>query len=137
MFGWILFALVVFLLAYVRLAPSDPAQWHRATGQTEAVERQGKGSYTWRGPVPDTADAMRQLDAAAMASPRTSRLAGSVEEGQVTYVTRSQVIGFPDYTTITALPDGQGIEIYARLRFGRSDFGVNTQRAKAWRAVLG
>ena len=57
-------------------------------------------------------------------------LAGSVEQGMITYVTRSIVVGFPDYTTV--LQNGDQLVIYARLRFGRSDFGVNHARIKRW-----
>ncbi|MEM9126862.1 MAG: DUF1499 domain-containing protein, partial [Pseudomonadota bacterium] len=70
----------------------------------------------------------------ARASARTSVLAGSVSDGLVTYVTRSRLIGFPDYTT--AQQDGDTLRIHARLRFGRSDFGVNRNRVDTWLAAL-
>ncbi|HHB81701.1 MAG TPA: DUF1499 domain-containing protein, partial [Aliiroseovarius sp.] len=52
----------------------------------------------------------------------------------MTFVTRSRLWGFPDYTTI-AYADGR-ITIFARLRFGRSDLGVNAARVGAWRELL-
>jgi len=76
------------------------------------------------------ADGLVRLDAVALATPRTARLFGSVAEGMVTYVTRSVVMGFPDYTTVRQ--DGDTLTIYARSRFGRSDLGVNRKRVQGW-----
>ena len=61
-------------------------------------------------------------------------LAGSVEEGMVTYITRSAVFGFPDYTTVRQR--GDELEIYGRLRMGYSDLGVNGKRIDRWLALL-
>lgn len=124
---WVLLALVVVLLGYVRLAPSDPAQWHVAPDVGEDVDMTGGAKRLVTGAG---SDALARLDPIAMATPRTTRLAGSVDEGMVTYVTRTRVIGFPDYTTVQQ--DGENLKIYARLRFGRSDFGVNTARVEGW-----
>jgi uncharacterized protein (DUF1499 family) len=79
-------------------------------------------------------DGLAKLDELAQATPRTTVLAGSVEDGMITYVTRTQVIGFPDYTTVQQ--DGDVLRIHARLRFGRSDFGVNRDRVDGWLAAL-
>ena len=79
-------------------------------------------------------DGLAKLDAYARATTRTSVLAGSVGEGMVTYITRTKVFGFPDYTT--AQQDGDTLRIYARLRFGRRDFGVNKSRVDGWLALL-
>ncbi|WP_420012217.1 DUF1499 domain-containing protein [Tateyamaria sp.] len=49
------------------------------------------------------------------------------------YRTRSKWIGFPDFTTVEYV-DGQ-IRMFARLRFGRSDLGVNGKRLERLRAV--
>lgn len=79
-------------------------------------------------------DGLARLDKVARATARTRVLAGSVEEGMVTYITRSAVIGFPDYTTVRQ--EGDTLTLFARLRFGRSDFGVNAKRADAWLAAI-
>ena len=74
----------------------------------------------------------------ATATPRTHRLAGSPEAGRITWITRSRLWGFPDYTTaqVTQTPTGPRLDIHARLRFGRSDMGVNAARLHAWLAQL-
>ncbi|MCU0906690.1 MAG: DUF1499 domain-containing protein [Rhodobacteraceae bacterium] len=122
-------------MAWVRLAPSDPARWHvdPATGTS------GPGSHAARVtlPLPPEA-ALAALDAIAMAEPRTIRLAGSPAEGRITWVSRSRVFGFPDYTTAAAVPRGDGSElvVFGRLRFGQSDLGVNAARVGRWLAAL-
>lgn len=127
---WLAVGLVVLLGAYVRLAPSDPAQWHVVpVGDANRDMQGGVIRLVETGP-----DGLARLDAIARATPRTTVLAGSVEEGMVTYVTRTRVVGFPDYTT--ARQDGATLRIHGRLRFGRSDFGVNRNRVDAWLAAL-
>lgn len=129
---------LVTLAAYVRLAPHDPGLWHvpvaaeGAPGQVAA----GTGRATLFLPAQDAAPAelLARLDAVAQATPRTTRLAGSVDEGRITWVTRSLVFGFPDYTTAETRPDG--VAVVARLRFGRDDMGVNAARLRDWQGRL-
>jgi len=75
-------------------------------------------------------DLLSDLDYTMRSLPRTRLLAGSLEEGRLTYVTRSKWMGFPDYTTIEQVGDqvDEQIRLYGRLRFGRSDMGVNAAR---------
>lgn len=127
--------------AYVRLAPSDPEQWHVDPRTAQA----GPGAATAGVETPliyrETPDALlERLDRIARDTPRTERLAGSVEDGRITYVTRSALMGFPDYTTVAAEEASNGgtrLYMFARLRFGQSDMGVNAARLEAWRAALG
>jgi uncharacterized protein (DUF1499 family) len=57
-----------------------------------------------------------------------------VGEGRITYITRTKIIGFPDYTTVQQ--DGDVLRIHGRLRFGRKDFGVNKARVDGWLAQM-
>ena len=131
------FAIVAGFWLYVRLAPSTPAQWHRPIadaaplppGQVQAST--GAARLHLSG---DGAALLAALDAVAQQTPRTTRLAGSVAEGRITWVTRSRLWGFPDYTTAETRPDG--LYVFARLRFGREDMGVNAARLAAWAARL-
>jgi len=84
--------------------------------------------------LPDPAAALARLDAIAMASPRTRRLAGSPAEGRITWISRSRLWGFPDYTTAEATPGR--LVIHARQRFGSDDWGVNAARLQDWLAQL-
>ncbi len=131
----LLVAVVAAGLAWIRLAPSDPARWHvdPVTGAA------GPGSHLARVVLPlPPPRALAALDLVAMAEPRTTRLAGSPEEGRITWISRSRVFGFPDYITAAALPEGAGstLVIHGRLRFGSSDLGVNAARIGRWLAAL-
>lgn len=126
------------LMAYVRLAPTKAAYWNidlserppaMAAPSPDRVTVLENGAY-----IDLSKGSLAQLDVIAMATPRTRRLAGSVAEGRITWETRSLIWGFPDYTT--AQVQGDGLLIYARLRFGRSDLGVNAQRLRHWIAQL-
>ncbi len=122
MWLWIALGLVVVAVAYVRLAPIDVDRWHVPVAAT--TDKTGAGSAVRV--IPGDAEMLAHLDRAMMAEPATSRIAGGVEEGHVTYVSRSKWWGFPDFTTLQ-LVDGQ-IRMFARLRFGRRDLGVNAKR---------
>ncbi|MEM8578274.1 MAG: DUF1499 domain-containing protein [Pseudomonadota bacterium] len=122
MIAWIFLGLVVAGLGYIRLAPSDPANWH------VPVEAQSDRDFAGGAlrVVPAGEQTLAKIDAAARALDRTRVLAGSVQQGRITYITRSLIFGFPDYTTVEQ-SDGQ-VRMLARLRFGRSDLGVNARR---------
>ena len=130
MIMWVGFAVVVGFLGYVRVASSSVARWHVEPKFT--ADKDFPGGVVRL--VETGADGLARLDVVARATDRTSVLAGSVDEGMITYVTRSAVIGFPDYTTVQQ--DGEQLKIYARLRFGRSDFGVNHKRVRRWLDAL-
>jgi len=129
------------LLAFVRLAPSDPADWHvdlAAAGFDPGI---GQVFCVTPGSRYDPGEPMNvvlaRLDAVALATPRTERLAGSVDDGRITWITRSALIGYPDYTTAQVMP-GNGLCVFARQRFGRGDWGVNAARVEGWmQQVLG
>lgn len=126
---WLLIAMGVAMGAYIRLAPSDPARWHVAPEGAERDLPGGVVRIVETGP-----DGLARLDSIASATPRTRVLAGSVSDGMITYITRTKVFGFPDYTT--AQQDGDTLRIHGRLRFGRKDFGVNKARVDGWLAQL-
>jgi hypothetical protein len=136
---------VIGLLGYIRLAPSDPEVWHIDPGTVPVPAGSGWLLRTGEGNAPahsisvESVEALRMLDAIAMATPRTTRLAGSPETSRVTYVTRSLIMGFPDYTTVMAVPTAAGTDlvIYARQRFGSNDHGVNKARVESWVSQLG
>ncbi|MBV0912986.1 DUF1499 domain-containing protein [Anianabacter salinae] len=123
-------------LVWVRAAPSDPARWHVDPG---AAPDPGDGGVRLKPGDPGNplraaspAELLNAFDAALRAEPRITRLAGSAEEGQVTYIARSRLMGFPDYITVkaAAVEGGTGLWLYSRLRFGKSDMGVNRARSE-------
>ncbi|RDC72516.1 DUF1499 domain-containing protein [Rhodovulum sp. 12E13] len=143
---WIVVVIVVVVLgfaAWVRLAPTDPAAWHVDPASAEP----GPGRFVVNpeggdadGPLlaMPPREALAALDAIARDTPRTRAIAGSVEEGRITYLTRSALWGFPDFTTVEAVPaeGGSRLVIFARLRFGQDDMGVNEARVRGWLSQL-
>lgn len=70
---------------------------------------------------------------------KTIRVAGSPEEGWMTYVQRSERLNFPDYISVKFIDLNGGkstVTVYSRSRFGHSDMGVNEARVRAWLATL-
>lgn len=122
MFWSVVIVAVVGLVAYIRLAPTDVARWHQPIGNAETTDGQGWSARVIQS-EPGLFSALHQD---ILKLPRTQMIAGSVGEGRLTYITRSRIMGFPDFTTIEQ--DGRKIKLYGRLRFGRSDLGVNGRR---------
>ncbi len=135
-------------IGWIRLAPDDPARWHVALAEAAPLqgwvlappavdpirtERSGAalGLTLFEG---DPEKVLARLDQIALASPRTRRLVGSPEDGRITWVTRSALFGFPDYTTAEARTEGPVtvLQVWGRLRYGLSDFGVNAARLRDW-----
>lgn len=130
-FVWMGIAAIVVVLGVIRLAPVDRLDWNTQPEFSEdKTFRGGVFRVVRTGP-----DGLASFDRVASASARTKLLAGSVEDGLATYVTRTKFLGFPDYTT--ARQDGDLLKVYARLRFGRSDLGVNGARIAEWLSQMG
>ncbi len=138
-------ALAAGFAAYVRLAPMEEATWHidpdgaRRTGKPNdfLVADGGDRPAVISGDAP--AQVMARLGAVAMGEPRTERLTGSVEEGFVTYVQRSRLMGYPDAISVRVTPEGAGsrLTIWSRSRDGQSDLGVNRARVERWLSASG
>jgi hypothetical protein len=135
------------LAVWVRFSPNDPARWHvdvagsgdPTPGACAQAVNAMRGAARVSCLVPGgPAETLARLDAIALASPRTIRLAGSADSGRITWQTRTALWGFPDHTTAqaTATEAGTRLDIFARLRFGGDDVGVNAARLKAWLAAL-
>lgn len=112
--------------AWVRLAPSDPDRWHQILPNPES-KRFANGEVRV---LANSADRFAALNEIALRTDRTKQLTGALDDGAITFVTRSKVWGFPDYTTIWI--DGDDLVLYARARFGLSDSGVNAARIANW-----
>lgn len=128
------------MAAWVRLAPSDPGRWHAdpaapgfTPGENWTVFCPAPDSRTYV-ETDDPVSLLARLDAIALATPHTRRLAGSPEDGRITWITRSALMGYPDYTTAAMLREQDGFRLclFARQRFGLRDFGVNAARVGAW-----
>ena len=136
----------VALIVYVRLAPNDADSVHVQAQVRGPGDYPSAGGFTAvRQITAAPADVLTVITQAAMDTDRTTVLDGTVEGGMITFVTRSKVVGFPDYTTVSIIPAGaDGLDnegpllmINARLRYGQSDMGVNKRRVLGWLSALG
>jgi uncharacterized protein (DUF1499 family) len=129
---------------YVRSVEMDPAVWH---ADPTLGERTGRPNDALAGDSGDlsapilpgtVAEVATRVDAVALAEPRVERIAGTPEEGWMTYVQRSALMGYPDAVSVRVLPEGDGarVVIWSRSRFGQSDMGVNRERIDRWLAAL-
>jgi hypothetical protein len=132
-FFWVVVLVFVGLQAYIRFVPSDAANWTVDANADAPGTYPKEGGFKVVAKVDGDADAiLGAFDTSMMAQPRTQKL-GAVD-GQQIYVTRSLLWGFPDYTTAALSDDQTRATFYSRLRFGKSDMGVN---AKRLREILG
>lgn len=136
---------VAAVMLYIRYTPTDPAAWH--VDPRAATRPDTPNSWLIR-PVggdaaaPEFALAAPELaalvDAVIAAQPRTHPIAGSVEAGHITYVTRTPIMGYPDYVSVRvfATATGAGLAMFSRSRFGHSDLGMNRRRLDDWMARI-
>ena len=70
---------------------------------------------------------------------RVRMIAADTERHHLVFVQRSAFFRFPDIITVEFIPideDHSTLALLSRSRYGRSDFGVNAARVKAWIARL-
>ena len=135
-----LLALILAGLIWVRIAPVDADDLHRSLDVDAPGDDLQEGGFTAvRRLAASGPEVLKAVEEIAATTPRTRRIAGSVEEGRITYETRTRWIGFPDYTTVEVVDGDAGplLAVHARLRFGRSDLGVNRRRVTYWLERLG
>jgi hypothetical protein len=131
--------LVAALALIIRNYPLDAGRWHI---DPTAPGFQPGANWAVFCPLPGAREfstaGLQALADIALATPRTKVLAGSVEEGRITFVTRSLVMGFPDFTTAAVVPSDAGprVCLYARQGIGDYDWGVNAARVRDWAGQL-
>ncbi|MDX8352115.1 DUF1499 domain-containing protein [Cognatiyoonia sp. IB215182] len=132
----VLIVLVLALMAYIRLAPTNAEKWYALPDVNEPGDTREEGGFLAVRRITAPADeVLTAVEQRALATPRTRLLRGNVAEGMITFQTRSLIWGFPDHTTVAV--QGDLLVIYGRLRFGRSDLGVNKARIEGWLETLG
>ena len=140
MMTWLLagvLSAVLIVRFYVRHAPHAAGEYHsRDSAYHQAGNYKEDGGFEavrlLSEPGREALDRiMRVIDETT----RTQLLDGGLEEGHVSYITRSPFWGFPDTTNIWI--EGDRLHMRGHLRFGRSDLGVNQRRVSHWLALAG
>jgi uncharacterized protein (DUF1499 family) len=81
------------------------------------------------------AELQRQWQQYLASEPGLSLIQDHPDGQQVTYVARSNLIGYPDLITLRFIETGaqqSTLAIYSRSIYGYSDLGVNQNRIKEW-----
>ncbi|MBS1304150.1 DUF1499 domain-containing protein [Loktanella sp. SALINAS62] len=130
---------VAVVIVYVRLSPTDMARYHLPPAATEPGDSGTANSFTAARQITTSAPGVLQaVMTLADRQPRNTLVAGSVDENLLTFETRSRLMGYPDYTTVTVVDDDSPLLIVqGRSRFGKSDMGVNWARVQNWLTQLG
>lgn len=145
-------AVTAYGVFHVRTVSHDPAVWHvdprtvppSDTPNSYRVARKDLTEFPVdiEPPVYElTAEKLAEaFDAFVMGQPRVERVAGSVQEGWLTYVQRTEALRFPDYITVQFYDLGDTgtstLAIYSRSRFGHGDMGVNAARVTSWLSAI-
>ncbi len=136
----------------IRTAEHDPAVWHIDPLVAEAAltpnhfrlapDAMTEQEVDLEAPVlaGDIKAIALAFDLFVLNQKNTTRLAGSTDEGWLTYVQRSDRLKFPDYITVRfiplELPGKVTLAVFSRSRFGNGDMGVNETRVKTWMTAL-
>lgn len=131
---------VVVAFVALRFVRHDPEVWHldpeAYTGPRTANQ------YLLSGADAIAVDAPPDRAAAAFHAVATGDnavlLAGSPDDGWMTYVQTTPLIGFPDYISVRIADAGgtSRLSVLSRSRFGYSDLGANRRRVDRWLAEL-
>lgn len=149
-------ALGLFLAASVAYylinnAGHDAPRWHRDPATVERADSPNDFLAAPPGTTQAPIDAeapifaeqqdtlLARFDQIVRDQPRVEVIAGSIEEGMITYTQRSRYVGFPDYITVKTIAVGEGASliVYSRSRYGKSDLGVNGKRVTKWLEAIG
>ncbi len=142
---------VVFIIGalFVRVATvsHNPAEWHvdpftitrPVSPNTYYVAPQSmvEATVDLEAPIYTAPAAVmaRAFNDFVLTQPSTIFLAGSAEEGWMTYVQRTPTLRMPDYISVKFIDfedGGSTLALYSRSRYGYGDMGVNKARVDLW-----
>ncbi len=126
----VLAAILTGFMFWVRNMPIPAEKYHVAGDMPEDGDHVGRQGFAAVRRVADPDAALRALADRMAATPRTTPLAGSVDQGHVSFVTRSEIWGFPDITNAWIADDR--LAIRGHLVIGSGDMGVNRKRIEGW-----
>ena len=131
---WTLALAVIGLIA-LRFYPVDTEEYHADPGEPDRQRSEVRliGLDAPRFPA-SADDVLETFAEIALADFGTRLVEGSVDEGMMTFVSRSKVFGFRNFTTVKAVdePGGAKLAVLARPRLNGYDWGVNAKRLDRW-----
>ena len=130
--------LLVISALWIRFSPIDRDRWHVDPADTDNPGKAGLrliGLEAPRFPAdPDTV--LTAIQEVARSEPGTRLIEGDADEGMLTFVARSKVIGLADLITVKAVSEGAAtkLSVVSRARLGSigHDWGTNSERLDRW-----
>lgn len=137
----LLVVVIVGTALFMRIIGHDPAQWHvepasvTLSGKPNEYLIAGRDAIRFDATPETVSTAFHEI---ATAEPGARLIAGNPDQGWMTYVVTSKLMGFPDYVSVRIVKTDTGstLTAYSRARIGYSDMGVNRARLERWLASL-
>ncbi len=126
---------VVIALLILRFLPVDVEAFHvdpaEPDPQRSEVRLIGREAPRYAATASEVLEAFVAI---ATADPGVRLVEGSIDEGMITFVARSKVLGFRDFITVKAVDEAEGakLAVLARPRINGYDWGVNAARLDRW-----
>lgn len=140
MHPYVYVAVITFLIALViRSWPVDSEPFHEdpaiSDGRRSEVRLIGREAPRFSGTADEVLTTFTRI---ATREWGVSLVQGDAEEGMVTLVTRSRLVGFRDYVTAKVVDEaGEAkLALFARPRMNVYDWGVNKKRLDRWLAKM-
>ena len=131
-----LLVFVVIAALTLRFWPVDTEEFHEDPAEPEHRRSEVRLIGLEAPRYPATAEeVLRAFRKIALADRGVHVVEGSIDEGMITFVARSKIMGFRDFITVKAVDEGKDLAklaILARPRINSYDWGVNAARLDRW-----
>ncbi len=132
MWFYFFLAFVVFIPLWIRFSPNPPDKWH-IDPSLEQIKTGRSYQKAFTNVFLEAGDVFSVVP--ALNDEKAKMIAGSVQQGFVTFLVRTQGMGYPDF--LSAKLENDVLYVYSRSRFGNaSDWGRNKRRVVAWKNKL-
>lgn len=127
---------ILFGLVLIRLFPVDYDAFHIDPGEPDDRLSQlrliGPEAPRFQGTASEVLAGFEKI---ALGDRNVQKVRGGLDEGMITFMSRTFVFGFRDFITVKAVDEAEGakLAIYARPRGAMFyDWGVNARRLNRW-----
>ena len=127
---------IVIALLWIRYAPINSDDWHVDPAEVEFSGNHGLKMIGREAPrfVGDAEAVLETFTEIARGEPNTRILEGDADEGMMTFVSRSKILGLAEVITVKAVAEGARtkLSIASRPRFTFSGRGTTEERMDRW-----
>ncbi len=138
LFGAVL-VLVLMCAIGMRFVPHPIDKLHANHDPLGPMDEDIQGGFQHRRlvPVDEVENFVKQIDKTIRRAPRTKFVAGSLESGRMTYLSRTAIWASPNYTTLAVLdhpdePEHKVVLVRGHAMNCESDLGESRDRILSW-----